>query len=299
MFRLAHISDPHLANVPVPTIRQLASKRITGYVNWKRNRVRALFGDTLANLEGDIKAANVDHIAVTGDLVNLSLDEEFAAARIWLETLGTHGDVGVVPGNHDAYVPGALAKARKHWDGYIQGDETPGKHAFPWLRRRGAVALIGVSSAIATAPFLATGKFGNSQGKRLAAMLDRARAERLFRVVLIHHPPVRDAAPSHKRLYGIGRFGKIMAAHGAELVLHGHTHLPQRHHLPGATGPVPVIGVPAASQAAGGHKPAAAWNLFEIDGESGAWSCTLTERGIAGATGQIAVRSRMVLHGGG
>ena len=60
-------------------------------------------------------AAEPDHIAVTGDLVNLALDDEVEAARGWLETVGPPDLVSVVPGNHDAYVPGALARVRKAW----------------------------------------------------------------------------------------------------------------------------------------------------------------------------------------
>ncbi|RVC83466.1 metallophosphoesterase, partial [Mesorhizobium sp. M4A.F.Ca.ET.022.05.2.1] len=40
MFRLAHISDVHLGPLPGVTYRELASKRVVGYVNWQRNRRR-------------------------------------------------------------------------------------------------------------------------------------------------------------------------------------------------------------------------------------------------------------------
>ena len=38
MFRLAHLSDVHLGPMPPVTLRHLASKRITGYVNWRIGR---------------------------------------------------------------------------------------------------------------------------------------------------------------------------------------------------------------------------------------------------------------------
>ena len=56
-----------------------------------------------------------DHIAVTGDLVNLALDIEIEMARQWLELVGPPHDVSVVPGNHDAYVPGAFDKVCRAW----------------------------------------------------------------------------------------------------------------------------------------------------------------------------------------
>ena len=111
MFRLAHFSDLHLGPLPDVTYRDLVSKRITGYVNWQRRRRKTMQEDVIDRVVEDMLEAGPDHIALTGDLVNLALDKEIDAARIWLEALGTPHDVSVVPGNHDAYVPGALDKA--------------------------------------------------------------------------------------------------------------------------------------------------------------------------------------------
>src|SRR5690606_33033198 len=143
---------------------------------------------------------------------------------------GAPHDVSVVPGNHDAYVPGSLDKACRAWAAWMRGDEAGrqviDRNAFPYLRVRGCVALIGVSTARATAPFMANGFFREGQALRLGRILDETAARGLFRVVMIHHPPVRGAVRQHKRLFGIGRFHKVMHRHGAELVLHGHSHDP-------------------------------------------------------------------------
>jgi 3',5'-cyclic AMP phosphodiesterase CpdA len=283
MFRLAHLSDVHLGPLPEISYRELASKRITGYINWQRNRRAMLHDHVIDLLVEDMKDHRPDHVAVTGDLVNLALREEIEMSRLWLTEVGPGAEVSVVPGNHDAYVPGALDKSTKAWGDWMWGDgeKLPARRgAFPYMRRRGNCAIIGVSSARATAPFMASGYFGSSQAGRLAAMLERARDEGLFRVILIHHPPVRGAAASHKRLFGIGRFQKVMLRHGAELVLHGHTHLPTLYTIGGRDGPLPVIGVAAAGQAPGGEHPAAQYNLIEIDGERGSWSATLSRRGL-------------------
>ncbi len=71
-----------------------------------------------------------------------------------------------------------------------------------------------------------------------------------------------------------------MLRHGAELVLHGHTHDPTLYTIGGRDGPIPVLGVAAAGQAPGGEHPAAQYNLVEIDGEPGAWSATLERHGL-------------------
>ena len=38
MFVLAHLSDPHLGPLPAPRLRELAGKRVFGFINWRRGR---------------------------------------------------------------------------------------------------------------------------------------------------------------------------------------------------------------------------------------------------------------------
>jgi len=286
MFKLAHISDPHLGPLPDPKLLQLLSKRILGYLNWRRNRAGNMGGNHLDQLIDDLKAQAPDHITVTGDLVNIALPLEITGAREWLEELGSPDHVSVVPGNHDAYVPGAIKKARMAWQEYMQPDApdpSASETVFPYVRRRGDVALVGVSTARASAPWFATGRVGAKQARLLREMLEDLGQEGLFRVVMIHHPPFRRATLWHKRLSDASRVRAVIKMAGAELVLHGHTHLATRTYLDGPKGPVPVICVPSASAAPGGKKPGARYNLFTITKtEDGAYRCTLRERGFEG-----------------
>ena len=161
MFLLAHLSDPHLGPLPAPRWHELLGKRATGFANWRRKRHLIHRGEALARIVADLKAQAPDHIAVTGDLVNISLPGEYAPARAWLEALGSSRDVTLVPGNHDIYVRAGASYPRRHWSEYMRADEGEPEHgaaAFPFVRRRGALALIGLSSAVPTAPFLATGR---------------------------------------------------------------------------------------------------------------------------------------------
>ncbi|WP_018690091.1 metallophosphoesterase family protein [Ahrensia kielensis] len=287
-FTLAHISDVHLGPLPKAKLRELASKRVTGYINWQRNRAGNLGGATLNSLISELARENADHVAITGDLINIGLDAEVVAAGEWLRANFDPQTTTVVPGNHDAYISGTLAKAIKAWWPYMTNDDQQNYvkgETFPFLRVRDNVAIIGVSSAVATPAFVAAGRFGKRQSVKLIKLLEQTREAGLFRVVMIHHPPVRNATPPHKRLYGIGLFQKVIREYGAELVLHGHTHLPQRHEIEGPNGTkVPVIGVPSASQSGGGRKPAAAYNHFVISGEPGQWHCTLTSHSVNSAT---------------
>src|SRR5882672_31226 len=125
-FTLAHLSDPHLPPLPRPRLRDLAGKRVLGYLNWTRNRHKYHRREVLDALVADIRAQRPDHIAVTGDLVNLSLEAEFAPSRTWLESVGGSEHVTVNPGNHDAYVRATRHRAAEAWDDYLRGDEADG-----------------------------------------------------------------------------------------------------------------------------------------------------------------------------
>jgi 3',5'-cyclic AMP phosphodiesterase CpdA len=285
MYRLAHLSDVHLGPLPKLRKRDLMSKRITGYLNWKRNRAKALGNNVLARIIDSIHDSAPDHVAVTGDLVNLSLDAELAAARLWLEALGEPRDVSFVPGNHDAYVIGALDKTIAALSEFTCGDTAMpmGAKAFPYVRVRNDVALIGVNSARATPVFVAAGHVSDRQMEALRLVLEETGRRGLARVVMIHHPPVRGAAKPAKRLFGITRFQAAVRAAGAELVLHGHTHEPTLHWIAGAGATrVPVAGVPASAQEPGSRRPAAGWNEFAIGRKAQAgWSITLTRHRIS------------------
>ena len=106
-FTLAHLSDVHLPPLPAVRAHQLANKRVLGYLNWKKNRHAIHRREVLDAVVADMLAHGPDQIAVTGDLVNLSLEQEFSPVAAWLAEVGPPERVTVVPGNHDAYVRSA------------------------------------------------------------------------------------------------------------------------------------------------------------------------------------------------
>lgn len=278
-FVLAHLSDPHLAPLPAPKWHELIGKRVTGYINWRRGRHVIHQRPILDALVADLKAQGFDHLAVTGDLANLALPDEFIAARAWMQSLGAPTDVTLIPGNHDAYVPSmrdALAKACAPW---MLGDGAQAV-SFPFVRRRGALALIGLSSAVPTAPFMATGTLGQTQCDVLAGLLSKLGSEGAFRVVLVHHPLRSEPRSRHKRLTDAERLRDVLRIHGAELVLHGHEHRLTRMPFEGPDGLIPAIGAPSASSILDDDHEGAAYNLFRIARVRDAWQCEMTTRGL-------------------
>ena len=301
MFTLAHLSDIHLSPMPRARRRELLSKRVIGYVNWHRGRKYVHRREILDLLTRDIVEQKPDHIAVTGDLVNLGLPEEFLRAAEWLHHLGPPSRVTAIPGNHDAYVRLHPEAGARHWRPYMQANAagellfpTPPAR-FPFVRRFGDVALVALSSAIPTLPFIAAGEIGTAQRQFLATALDRLKQAGLFRVVLIHHPPLRDQAGWHRGLRDAVAFTTILKQHGAELVLHGHNHLQTVHELPTATGPAIVVGVPSASEAVEGHIPAARYNEYSIARDGGGWRLEMVGRSVAAAPEHVWESERRVL----
>jgi 3',5'-cyclic AMP phosphodiesterase CpdA len=281
---LAHISDVHLGPLPAVSLRELANKRVFGYVNWQRNRAGSFDLSVLTAITDDIHAHHPDHIAVTGDLVNLGLDAEYDAALAWLQTMGKPRDVTVVPGNHDAYLRRSVERYSATWLPYANGDHPNPTMAFPFVRRRGSLAIIGLSTAVATGPFMATGLMDDRQAEAFGKALDETGREGLCRVVLIHHPPLHALTTWPRRLIGASRVREQVAKYGAELILHGHNHRTTVAEIAGRSGPVPLIGAAAPSILPNPRHPGGAYNLLAIEGNAGRYAITMTERGFrAGA----------------
>jgi len=279
-FTLAHLSDPHLAPLPSPRLGELMGKRALGYLNWTRNRHKVHRRDVLDALVKDLQAQRPDHIAVTGDLVTIALEAEFAPARAWLQSAGAPEHVTVVPGNHDAYARVTRNRSAEIWGDYLRGDGalTTDPIAFPFVRRRGPLALVGVSSAVPTPPLMATGWLGQAQRDALDGILSRLSAEPAFRVLLIHHPLRSDSR--QKRLTDSDDLLRLLKRHGVELILHGHDHIHSTMWFDGPRGRIPAIGVPSASAIAHRHYPAAAYNLFSIERDGDVWRCEQVVRGL-------------------
>lgn len=318
MFRLAHLSDPHVPPLPRPRLGELMNKRLLGYLSWQHRRKAIHRAELLNRLTEDVKSKEPDHVVVTGDLVNISLPGEFETAARWLERLGDPDRVTVVPGNHDAYVTLPFAESWRHWAGYMSDEaaestaEPPGRAPngfgdFPLVRRRGPLAVVGTSSALPSAPGMATGRLGEAQVNALERQLGLLGQEGLFRVVLVHHPPLDETTKHRKRLLDSAAFRAALGRVGAELVLHGHDHRFLEAEIPGPGGPdgcVPVFGVPSASARPDRDRPGAHYYLHEIVKTEAGWSLTVRALGLQGADGRFAESfSRTVTlardHGGG
>ncbi len=290
-FSLAHISDLHLTSLKNTKINQLFNKRILGYLSWWRKKRIVHRLDIVEALLKDLKTTRPDHIAVTGDLTHLGLPCEFAEAGQWLTRLGPPDQVTVIPGNHEAYVGDQWSNQLSAWAPYINSDDRQdGSRTtdfFPSLRIRGPIALIGLCSARPSLPFLAIGSLDTKQLDGLANLLQKTGEAGLLRVVLIHHPPAPGTIKWRKRLVDSSAFTEVIARFGAELVLHGHTHIPTFAELPTPAGNVPVVGAPSASELDPHTKRCAKYNLYVMKRNGGSWNLKMLVRNYSETSGQF------------
>jgi 3',5'-cyclic AMP phosphodiesterase CpdA len=219
-----------------------------------------------------------DHVAVTGDLTHLGLPDEFRQAARWLQQLGAPDRITVIPGNHDAYVPEPWEETFREWAAYLAGDEPAAAGTYPMLRVRGPTALIGLSSARPSAPFLAVGSLGPGQLARFEKILEETERRGLLRIVLLHHPPVPGSIARRKRLTDARLFAEVLGRQGAEVILHGHAHISMAHRLVAGTKIIPVLGVPSASHSPSNPQRAARYHLYRFERGADGWVMMVTDR---------------------
>lgn len=290
-FALAQVSDLHLSSLAGVSPRALLDKRILGYLSWWHRRRHEHRTDVLDALRASLHGERLDHIAVTGDLTHLGLPQEFREAAAWLARLGEPEGITVVPGNHDAYVREPWRDTFAQWSPYMRADDAAppasADVAFPILRVRRNVALIGLSTARPSAPFLATGALGEPQLQRLERMLEQTAAAGLFRIVLLHHPPAPHTVRWRKSLLDGAALRDVLDRRGAELVLHGHAHFSAASYLDAARSRTLAIGVPSASSVGRKVDRYATYHVYRIARVDAGWRLRVSVRAFSLESGHF------------
>jgi 3',5'-cyclic AMP phosphodiesterase CpdA len=278
-FTLIHISDFHLCCTTGAGFARFLNKRALSYVSWKLRRQQEQRVEILSALIQALRAEPFDHLVMTGDLTHLGLPAEFKQARRHLQSIGPPEKVFAVPGNHDALVAAAWNEGCDYVSDFMASDVAEGwtKTVFPSLRVRGLVALIGVSSAHPTPILSAGGRIGAQQLQRLAELLQETARRELFRVLLIHHPPLPGMVSLRKQLSDAEAFGSITRRHGAELILHGHSHSCSYAEMDGPSGKIPVLGISSACSAARRPPRRAAFRRIRITSSPTGWAGDIKE----------------------
>lgn len=268
--RVAHCSDLHLLSLNGARALDFVNKRWIGGLNLIANRGRHHHTEVFEAMVADFNRSAIDHVIVTGDITNLAFEEEFRFARRYFDAIELGpANVTVLPGNHDAYVARGAEYFAEHFDAYHRPDPDwiwPDGERWPVVRVRGDVAVIALSTSLATPWFTAYGRIGEGQLERLRTALSDPRLAGRFRLVAIHHPPAGPRARSMVRgLRDREAFASVIAEVGAELVIHGHEHLDLYEELPGpGDRAIAVRGIQSGTYEAGNLERRARYRIYEV-----------------------------------
>lgn len=282
---MAHISDPHFSCVEKIRTRDFFTKRLLGFMSWKYKRRNKSNQEILTLLADDLKKTKPDHTVVTGDLTLLALSEEFSLVRNWLKRIGSPENITVIPGNHDMYIKTKWRDTFAKWQEYMEpvnSEQTSRKNSveeiFPTLQITDKIALIGINTAYPCSIYEATGKIGVEQLNKVETILKQLTDQDLFRVILIHHPPINDVVSWRKRLIDMKPLQNLIHKYGVELVLFGHAHHWLYQTLDTLSGPIPAIGVASASSNTYQNDNRAGYFLYTITHENNSWKLAAQER---------------------
>jgi 3',5'-cyclic AMP phosphodiesterase CpdA len=289
-FSLAHFSDVHLGPLNASDVLQhFKLKRVIGGASWAFRR-RKLHRTAVSDaIKQSIIAAKPDHMACTGDMINIAAWPEFLHAEQWLNTLSSPQTMSFVPGNHDCYVDVPYAQGLRHFAPWMQGQaSTPdAQPQFPYVHLRRNIALIGLNSGAPQALHRASGTIGEKQCRDLGHTLERLDGQGFCRIVMIHHPPLPGLARPRKALRDAAALQDVLKQTGCELVLHGHNHHFMHNRLETKSGLAHVIGAPSASIAPREGHESAGWNAFRIRRQAGEWQIELTRHVWRPETGTV------------
>ncbi|MFT7622871.1 MAG: 3',5'-cyclic AMP phosphodiesterase CpdA [Myxococcota bacterium] len=270
--RIAQLSDLHILDLESVRLTDFFSKRLTGGINLLTRRRNAHPLELAERLIEDVSKQAPDHVVVTGDVTNLSLPGEFQRASRLLRALGGFPRLTVIPGNHDVYTAGAERQQRfeAYFGELLFGEEfRPGEHVYPAIKDVGDAVIVGLSSAIKTKPFYATGRIGEEQLGRVVEALSAPEMKDRFKVVLLHHNlHTRGArADAHKGLLDRAVVLEKLQTLGVDLVLHGHTHRAHRFAVTRDDHTMLVIGSGSSTQNTDDPDMSARYNIYTIDGK--------------------------------
>jgi 3',5'-cyclic AMP phosphodiesterase CpdA len=274
--RIAHISDLHVLALEGAVPFRLLNKRATGYANIRLTRGHVHKSHIVRAIAARLCASKVDHVIISGDVSNLALEAEFEAVRAILDdVLGLPpSSVTIVPGNHDVYTRGAERHRRfsRYFAPYLVSDLPNYQTAhpggmFPVVKLRGPVAIIGLSTALARPPFVASGKLGEEQLRALEGILATPEVKDRLPILVLHHPIDNPPTWLKSRLEGLAdapRLRELLLPLSRGLLLHGHLHRRVQGKLSTNGGHIDVVGATSASLVHPSPAHMAGYNLYDF-----------------------------------
>jgi len=274
--KIAHFSDLHVLALQGVGMHRFLNKRLTGWANLRLKRKAVHHTELVHAIARALSDGGYDHVICTGDLTNLALESEFAAVRaIFDRELDLDPSrVTVVPGNHDLYTRGAGTSRRfaRYFVDWLASDlpalatETSAG-LFPVVKLRGALAIVGLSSAVPRPPFVAAGEIGKAQLDALARILAHPEVTSRTAIVALHHPVARTASARKQYLDGLRdapALLSVLRSLSSGLVVHGHLHRRVQRTITTTNGRLIQAGATSASLQSADPNRMAGYNVYDV-----------------------------------
>ncbi len=217
-----HVADLHFWKVVFNPFR-LLNKRALGNLNvWLRRRNEFPMAEAERLIDG-LDATGERQLVLTGDFASTALDEEFARARSFVDTLVQRGfALHLMPGNHDVYTFESVRQHRFE------------RHFAPYVPEQGypAMTTLAGGTPLLLVPTVCPNVI-SSKGRIAPAALEAV--ARLLKhtaspLVVAGHYPLLDETPGYtltpgRRMRNADRLRKILGNCGATvLYVAGHVH---------------------------------------------------------------------------
>ena len=243
---IVHISDLHFHSYP-QKLSEFNAKRILGATNLLIRRAREFPLKRAKLLVEIIQKMEWDHLIISGDITQLSLEKEFSLAREILDPLLIKSErVTVIPGNHDRYInqhDGTDLFTKYFGEFFGKNEIHVSKINQKWV-------LVGWDSAHPNDLRTAAGTVKNITIQATEKLLQNFPDQTNF-IVVNHYPltfPEDWKFDRSHELYNLVPVRNwILQNSQIRLYLHGHIHLNWVHRLPRDSAPELLLVNSAAS----------------------------------------------------
>jgi 3',5'-cyclic AMP phosphodiesterase CpdA len=243
---IVHISDLHFHSYP-QKLSEFNAKRILGATNLLIRRAREFPLKRAKLLVEIIQKMEWDHLVISGDITQLSLEKEFSLAREILDPLLIKSErVTVIPGNHDRYInqhDGTDLFTKYFGEFFGKNEIHVSKINQKWV-------LVGWDSAHPNDLRTAAGTVKNITIQATEKLLQNFPDQTNF-IVVNHYPltfPEDWKFDRSHELYNLVPVRNwILQNPQIRLYLHGHIHLNWVHRLPRDSAPELLLVNSAAS----------------------------------------------------
>ena len=227
---IIHISDLHFHKYP-KKFYEWKSKRFLGVANTFFRRARQFPLYRAKKLVKQISKMKWDHLVISGDLTQLSLESEFSLARETFDPLLKNNTrVTIIPGNHDRYVSETFSDDlfKKYFGVFF------GKEEVHSLEINSDWVIIGWDSVHPNDLFTASGTVRRSTIIETEKIIRSFSKNKKF-IIVNHYPltfPINWKFDHSHELYNLLPVQKwILRFPQIRLYLHGHIHKNWVHNL--------------------------------------------------------------------